>query len=53
MPITVTAPHGILTPAGEREIIPRLTRALAEATDATERPEIIATIGGTVHRLDP
>lgn len=53
MPITVTAPRGVLTPKGEREILPRLTQALAEATDVSERPDVIATIGGTVHRLDP
>lgn len=53
MPITVTAPRGVLTADGRREIIPRLTEALAAATDATDRPEIIATIGGTVHVLDP
>ena len=53
MPITVTAPRGVLTADGRREILPRLTEALAEATDATDRPEIIATIGGTVHVLDP
>jgi len=53
VPITVTAPRGVLTADGRREIIPRLTEALAAATDATDRPEIIATIGGTVHVLDP
>jgi len=53
VPITVTAPRGVLTADGRREILPRLTAALAEATDATDRPEIIATIGGTVHVLDP
>ena len=53
MPITVTAPRGLLTPAGVREILPRLTDALAEATDSSGRPEIVATIGGTVHQLDP
>ena len=53
MPITVTAPRGVLTAAGAREILPRLTDALAEATDSSERPEIVATIGGTVHQLDP
>ena len=53
MPITVTAPRGILTPTGEREVLPRLTQALAAATDATDRTDIIATIGGTVHRIDP
>jgi hypothetical protein len=53
MPITVTAPRGVLTSRGTREILPRLTAALAEAADATDRPDIIATIGGTVHQLDP
>ncbi len=53
MPITVTAPRGVLTATGAREILPRLTQALAEATDSTDRPEIVATIGGTVHQLDP
>jgi len=53
MPITVTVPRGVLTPEGVREILPRLTAALADAADATGRPEIVATIGGTVHELDP
>jgi phenylpyruvate tautomerase PptA (4-oxalocrotonate tautomerase family) len=53
MPITVTAPRGVLTAAGAREVLPRLTEALAAATDSTARPEIVATIGGTVHQLDP
>jgi phenylpyruvate tautomerase PptA (4-oxalocrotonate tautomerase family) len=52
MPITVTAPHGVLTAEGRHAILPRLTEALAEATDATDRPDIVATIGGTVHVLD-
>lgn len=34
MPITVTAPSGQLTAIGEREILPKLTHALLEATDA-------------------
>jgi phenylpyruvate tautomerase PptA (4-oxalocrotonate tautomerase family) len=33
--------------------LPRLTEALAEATDSTDRPDIVATIGGTVNQLDP
>jgi phenylpyruvate tautomerase PptA (4-oxalocrotonate tautomerase family) len=53
MPITVTAPRGVLTAVGAREVLPRLTEALAEATDSIDRPEIVATIGGTVHQLDP
>jgi phenylpyruvate tautomerase PptA (4-oxalocrotonate tautomerase family) len=51
MPITVTAPRGVLTPEGEREVLPRLTTALAEATDAAGDDALIATIGGTVHVL--
>jgi hypothetical protein len=31
MPITVTAPRGVLTAEGEREILPWLTEALLEA----------------------
>src|SRR4051794_84528 len=53
MPITVTAPRDVLTAAGTREVLPRLTAALADATDSSDRPEIVATIGGTVHQLDP
>ncbi|HMD91452.1 MAG TPA: hypothetical protein VKG80_02315, partial [Trebonia sp.] len=30
MPITVTAPRGVLTAHGEREILPQLTTALIE-----------------------
>lgn len=53
MPITVTAPRGRLTPEGEREILPRLTTALAEVTGVRDQPAMLATIGGTVHLLDP
>lgn len=53
MPITVTAPRGHFTPAGRRQVLPLLTTALAEATDSADRPEIVATIGGTFHELDP
>ena len=53
MPITVTAPQGVLTADGARQILPRLTQALAQAADAADRPEIVATIGGTLHQLDP
>ena len=52
MPITVTAPRGVLTADGEREILPRLTAALADATDATGDEAIVNTIGGTVQLLD-
>ena len=53
MPITVTAPEGVLTPAGEREILPRLSAALIEASGATGNSFFTAIVGGTVHILPP
>lgn len=53
MPITVTAPAGRLTPIGEREILPRLTDALLEATGARGNPFLTSIVGGTVHILEP
>lgn len=53
MPITVTAPEGVLTPAGEREILPRLSAALIEASGATGNSFFTAIVGGTVHVLPP
>jgi phenylpyruvate tautomerase PptA (4-oxalocrotonate tautomerase family) len=53
VPITVTAAAGRLTPAGERQILPRLTDALLEATAATGNPFLTSIVGGTVHILDP
>ena len=53
MPITVTAPAGVLTPAGEREILPELTAALIEASGATGNPFFTSIVGGTVHVLAP
>jgi len=47
MPITVTAPRGVLTATGEREILPRLTEALLQAAGAPDS----SLIGGTVHVL--
>ncbi|WP_192243231.1 tautomerase family protein [Mesorhizobium silamurunense] len=51
MPITVTAPEGVLTAAGEREILPRLSAALIEASGATGNSFFTAIVGGTVHVL--
>lgn len=51
MPITVTAPEGVLTAAGEREILPRLSAALIEASGATGNSFFTAIVGGTVHIL--
>jgi hypothetical protein len=53
MPITVTAPRGVLTAAGEREILPRLTAALLEASEAAGNPFFTSIVGGTVHILAP
>ena len=51
MPITVTAPEGVLTPAGEREILPRLSDALIDASGATGDSFLTSIVGGTVHVL--
>ncbi|MFJ9846524.1 hypothetical protein ACIRYZ_40050 [Kitasatospora sp. NPDC101155] len=53
MPITVTAPRGVLTPAGEREILPQLTVALTEASGLAGNPGFTSMVGGTVHILAP
>jgi phenylpyruvate tautomerase PptA (4-oxalocrotonate tautomerase family) len=53
MPITVTAPRGTLTAAGEREILPRLTAALIEASGLTGNAFFQSVVGGTVHILAP
>jgi hypothetical protein len=51
MPITVTAPRGVLTPSGEREILPRLSAALIEASGATGNAFFTSIVAGTVHIL--
>lgn len=53
MPITVTAPRGVLTPAGEREILPQLTAALIEVSGLTGNAFFASIVGGTVHLLAP
>ncbi|HZU56886.1 MAG TPA: hypothetical protein VFA06_13525 [Actinocrinis sp.] len=53
MPITVTAPRGALTSAGEREVLPRLTADLARVSGLSDNPRFVEIIGGTVHVLDP
>lgn len=51
--ITVTAPRGVLTADGEREILPRLTATLIEASSLTGNPFFTQMVGGTLHVLDP
>ena len=53
MPITVTAPSGTLTPAGEREILPRLTAALIDASGQSGNSFFTRLVGGTVQILPP
>jgi len=48
MPITVTAPQGVLTPAGEREILPLLTAAVLAAGNATGNSFLTSIVGGHV-----
>jgi len=43
----------VLTPAGERQILPQLTAALVEASGQTSNAAFTALVGGTVHVLDP
>jgi hypothetical protein len=51
MPITVTAPRDVLTPDGERKILPRLSAALLAASEATGNAFFTGIVGGTVHVL--
>jgi hypothetical protein len=53
VPITVTAPAGQLTSAGEAEILPQLTAALLEAAGGTGNAFLTSIVGGTVNILDP
>jgi phenylpyruvate tautomerase PptA (4-oxalocrotonate tautomerase family) len=53
MPITVTAPRGVLTAEGERAVLPRLTAALIEVSGLTGNPFFTSIVGGTVHVLEP
>jgi len=53
MPITVTAPESVLTEAGEREILSRLSAVLIEASGASGNSFFTSIVGGTVHVLPP
>jgi phenylpyruvate tautomerase PptA (4-oxalocrotonate tautomerase family) len=53
MPITVTAPRGVLTDSGERDILPLLTTALVEASELAGNAYFTSLVGGTVHILEP
>ena len=53
MPITVTAPVGVLTAAGEREILPRLSAAVLEVSGATGNSFFTQIVGGHVMVIQP
>lgn len=53
MPITVTAPRGVLTAAGEKEILPRLTEDLVRASGLSGNKRFESMVGGTVHCMEP
>ena len=53
MPITVTAPRGILTAEGERQILPRLSAELIDVSGFAGNSFFEAIVGGTVQLLDP
>jgi phenylpyruvate tautomerase PptA (4-oxalocrotonate tautomerase family) len=53
MPITVTAPRGVLTDSGERDILPLLSAALIEASGLAGNAYFTSLVGGTVHILEP
>jgi phenylpyruvate tautomerase PptA (4-oxalocrotonate tautomerase family) len=53
MPITVTAPRGVLSATGEREVLPQLTAALIEVSGLTGNSFFAPIVGGTVHLLEP
>lgn len=53
MPITVTAPRGILTAQGERQILPRLSAELIDVSGLAGNSFFEAIVGGTVQLLDP
>jgi phenylpyruvate tautomerase PptA (4-oxalocrotonate tautomerase family) len=53
MPITVTAPRGVLTDRGVAEVLPRLTDALVEVHGMTGNSFFKSIVGGSVHILEP
>ncbi|WP_432157440.1 MULTISPECIES: hypothetical protein [unclassified Streptomyces] len=53
MPIAVIAAAGALTPAGEREIIPRLSDALIDVSGLTGNTFFTPMVAGVLHLLDP
>jgi phenylpyruvate tautomerase PptA (4-oxalocrotonate tautomerase family) len=53
MPISVSAPHGVLTATGEREVLPRLTQAVLAINGAEDNDVFRSIVGGHVELHEP
>jgi hypothetical protein len=53
MPITVTAPHGVLTAGGRQQVLPLLSRAVVEISGATGNSFFTPIVGGHVQLVEP
>lgn len=53
MPISVSAPHGVLTARGEREVLPKLTEAVLDLNGAGDNEVFRSIVGGHVELHDP
>lgn len=53
MPLTVTAPQGVLTASGRQQIIPLLSQAAIEISGATGNSFFTPIVGGHVQIVEP
>ncbi|GAB3833344.1 hypothetical protein GCM10027610_027000 [Dactylosporangium cerinum] len=53
MPITVTAPRGVLTTSGRQRVLPLLSQAVIEISGATGNSFFTPIVGGHVHVVEP
>lgn len=53
MPITVTAPQGVLTASGRQQVLPMLSRAVIDISGATGNRFFTPIVGGHVEIVDP
>src|SRR4051794_28352650 len=53
MPITVTAPRGVLTASGRQQVLPLLSRAVLEISGAVGNPFFTPLVGGHVDIVEP
>jgi hypothetical protein len=53
MPITVTAPHGVLTATGRQRVLPLLSSAVIEISNAVGNDFFTPMVGGHVKIVEP